>query len=103
MHRCAKSFPRGWMLCAVISRSAATVQVVCSGGQQRKTSHVLRDAHAYMLISIPTATSTIFGAFQVMFPLFKLGASTRVFSHHRMFCVVGAFKHAYPPTELRSR
>jgi hypothetical protein len=32
-----------------------------------KTSHVLRDAHAYMLISMPTATSTIFGAFQVMF------------------------------------
>ena len=46
---------------------------VCSGGWQRKTSHVLRDAHAYMLISIPTATSTIFGAFQVMFSSFQVG------------------------------
>jgi hypothetical protein len=45
----------------------------CSGGRQRKTSHVLRDAHAYMLISIPTATSTIFGAFQVMLSSFQLG------------------------------
>jgi hypothetical protein len=28
--------------------------------------HSFSDAHAYMLISSPTATSTIFGAFQVM-------------------------------------
>jgi hypothetical protein len=61
----------------VVSRSAATVQMICSGGWQRKTDHVLRDAHAYMLISIPTATSTIFGAFQVMFSSFKLGGIDR--------------------------
>ena len=59
--------------CAAVSRSAATVQMVCPGGWQRKTSHALRDAHAYMLISIPTATSTIFGAFQVMFSSFRVG------------------------------
>ena len=76
---------------------------VCSGGWQRKTSHVLRDAHAYMLISIPTATSTIFGAFQVMFSSFQVGGIDTCVFHHCMFCVVGAFKHAHPPTELRSR
>jgi hypothetical protein len=68
-----------------------------------KASHALRDAQAYMLISIPTATSTIFGAFQVMFSSFQVGASTRVLSHHRMFRVVSAFKHVRPSTELRSR
>ena len=67
-------------LCAVVSRSAATVQMVCSGGWQRKTSHVLRDAHAYMLISIPTATSTIFGAFQAMFSSFQVGRRHVCFS-----------------------
>ena len=72
MHKSGKSLC--WMcLCAVVSRSAATVQMVCSGGWQRKTSHVLRDAHAYMLISIPTAISTIFGAFQAMFSSFQVG------------------------------
>ena len=75
---------------------------VLEGGSE-KQSHALRDAHAYMLISIPTATSTIFGAFQVMFSSFRVGASTRVFSPHCVFCMVGAFKHAHPPTELRSR
>ena len=70
-----------WMcLCAVVSRSAATVQMVCSGGWQRKTSYVLRDAHAYMLISIPTATSTIFGAFQAMFSSFQVGRRHVCFS-----------------------
>jgi len=99
-----KSFTRGRMgPCAAVFRSAATVQMACSGGWRRKTSHALRDAHAYMLISIPTATSTIFGAFQVMFSSFQVGASTRVLSHHCVFCMVGAFKHAHPPTELRSR
>ena len=58
---------------------------VCSGGWQRKTSHVLRDAHAYMLISIPTATSTIFGAFQVMFSSFKVGGIDTCVFHHCMF------------------
>ena len=47
---------------------------------QRETSHVLRDAHAYMLISIPTATSTIFGAFQAMFSSFQVGRRHLCFS-----------------------
>jgi hypothetical protein len=52
---------------------------VLEGGSE-KTSHVLRDAHAYMLISIPTATSTTFGAFQVMFSSFQVeGVDTCVF------------------------
>ena len=72
MHKCAIVDPRldGSLCCDL--RSAATVQTVFSGGWQRE-NHVLRDAHAYMLISIPTATSTIFGAFQVMFSSFRWG------------------------------
>jgi hypothetical protein len=47
-------------------------------------NRVLLDALAYMLISIPTASSTIFGAFQVMFSSFQVGASTRAF--HTVAC-----------------
>ena len=39
--------------------------------------HFFSEAHAYMLISSPTATSTIFGAFQVMLP--------RLFETHLWF------------------
>ena len=34
----------------------------------------MRAAHAYMLISIPTGTSTIFGAFQVIFHFSNVAA-----------------------------
>jgi hypothetical protein len=35
----------------------------------RTSADYLRAAHAYMLISMPTGTSTIFGAFQAIFAL----------------------------------
>src|SRR6266568_8466515 len=105
----------GMHKCADRSRAVGSVSALWSLAIRRhrpdglfwrvaaKASHVLRDAHAYMLISIPTATSTIFGAFQVIFSSFQVGGIDTAFSHHCMFRVVGAFKHVRPPTELRSR
>jgi hypothetical protein len=40
----------------------------------------LRAAHAYMLISMPTGTSTIFGAFQAIVPLHSLTGTVIVLS-----------------------
>jgi hypothetical protein len=39
---------------------------MCSSGPSRRARNYLRVAQTYMLISIPTCTSTIFGVFQVI-------------------------------------
>jgi hypothetical protein len=39
---------------------------MCSPGLSRRAQNYLRVAHTYMLISIPTCTSTIFGVFQAI-------------------------------------
>ncbi len=41
-------------------------QAVAGAGQDRSDAFYLRAAQAYMLISMPTGTSTIFGVFQLI-------------------------------------
>jgi hypothetical protein len=57
---------------------------IADGASTRNdASAYLRVAHIYMLISMPTGTSTIFGAFQAIWalPFIETGRKNSAFSH----------------------
>jgi hypothetical protein len=77
MHRCAKRQRAVGCVAALSSLDSPPPPNGSFWRLAAKKSHALLDAHAYMLISIPTAISTIFGAFQVMFSSFQVGGIDR--------------------------
>ena len=74
---------------------------MCSSGPSRRARNYLRVAQTYMLISIPTCTSTIFGVFQVIRALLNKRKVTKAPAMFRETRTSARLHHRFPYVAMR--